>query len=142
MWFTIPGKKQSNVFPGRLQRKRPRPRKSSPGSSKIEARGGQNGLLEASGSFWAAVGRQLACKTAPEAFLGGAGVGLGRSWAALGASLGRLGPPRRSPAGPWEVVGSSGEGLREAIVAFFVVVRQKKLQKKIEKALKSSVVLS
>ena len=32
--------------PARLPMKRPRPRKSAPGGSKIEARGGQNGLLE------------------------------------------------------------------------------------------------
>ena len=39
----------ANVLPARLPMKRPRPRKSAPGGSKIEARGGQNGLLEASG---------------------------------------------------------------------------------------------
>ena len=36
----------ANVLPARLPMKRPRPRKSAPGGSKIEARGGQNGLLE------------------------------------------------------------------------------------------------
>ena len=36
----------ANVLPARLAMKRPRPRKSAPGGSKIEARGGQNGLLE------------------------------------------------------------------------------------------------
>ena len=50
------------------------------------------------GTSWAAVGRQMAAKTALEALLGSWG-GLGGSWAALGASLDRLGPARRSPEG-------------------------------------------
>ena len=36
----------ANVLPARLPMKRPRPQKSAPGGSKIEARGGQNGVLE------------------------------------------------------------------------------------------------
>ena len=49
------------------------------------------------GGSWAAVGRQMAAKTAPEPLLGGSWGGLGGSWAALGASFGRLGPARRFP---------------------------------------------
>ena len=75
---------------------------------------------------WAAVGRQMAAKTAPEALLGGSWGGLGGSWAALGASLGRLGPARRSPGGP----GGSGEGLREAISVLFWMVQREKLKKR------------
>ena len=134
------------MFPGRLQRKRPRPRKSSPGKlqettpedfqiagklqikrwrartaapgcSKIEARGGPTwppgGRL---GSFRAAIGR--------------------RSWPFLGRSWRLFGPSWSAQDVPRDVLGGSGEGLREAIVAFLLVVRQKKLQKKMEKALK------
>ena len=42
-------KKRSKVPPGNLQMKRPRPSKSPPGGFRIELRGVQNGLLEASG---------------------------------------------------------------------------------------------
>ena len=67
------------------------------------------------GSFWAAVGRQMASKTAPEAFLGGAGLGLG----ALGPLLAPLWAVLVRPGGPWEALRGSRAGLREVIVAFF-----------------------
>ena len=75
------------------------------------------------GTSWAAVGRQMAAKTALEALLGGSWGGLGGSWAALGASLGRLGPARRSS-------GGSGEGLWEAILVLFWMVQRQKLKKR------------
>ena len=62
------------------------------------------------GSSWAAVRRQMAGRTAPEALLGGSLGGLGGSWAALGASLGRLGPARRSPGGPGRLRGRAPGG--------------------------------
>ena len=62
------------------------------------------------GTSWAAVGRQMAAKTALEALLGGSWGGLGGSWAALGASLGRLGPARRSPGGPGRLRGRAPGG--------------------------------
>ena len=64
------------------------------------------------GTSWAAVGRQMAAKTA-----------LGGSWVALGASLGRLGPARSSPGAP----GGSGEGL---ISVLFGMVQREKLNKR------------
>ena len=39
----------------------------------------------------------MACKTTPEALLGGAGVGLGGSWAALGAAQDVSGKPWEAP---------------------------------------------
>ena len=94
--------------------KRARPGKSPPGGSKIEPRGGQNDLLEASGDL-------LGGSWAPDV-LGGSWGGLGGSWAALGASLGLSGGPRKAP-------GGSEEGLREAILQVFLVVRREKLEK-------------
>ena len=85
--------------------------------------------------YWAAVGRQM---VALEAFLDGSLGGLGGSWAALGASLGRLGPPRRSPGGLRRLRGRAPGGH----CGVFLVVRQKKLQKKMKKLKKSPVVLS
>ena len=64
--------------------KRPRLRKSAPGASKTEPAGSQNGLRQASGRSWAAVRRQMAGQTAPEALLGGSWGGVGGSGAALG----------------------------------------------------------
>ena len=64
------------------------------------------------GSSWAAVGRQMAAKTALEALPGSSWGGLGGSWATLGASLGRLGPARRSREPP-------GKGSRRLSWCFF-----------------------
>ena len=83
---------------------RPRPSEAVPAGSEIEPGRGQNDLLEASGSSWGAIGRQMAGQTAPEALLGGAWAGRKRSW----AGLGRL----------REASGGSGEGLREAMWVF------------------------
>ncbi len=68
------------------------------------------------GSSWAAVGRQMAAKTALEALLGGSWGGLGGSWAALGASLGRLGPARQSPEGPGRLRGRAPGGIFRALL--------------------------
>ena len=62
---------------GCLQKKRPTPPKSGPGGLKIEARGGQHGVLEASGELlggcWAPDGRRDRSGSAPRRLLG-------RSW--------------------------------------------------------------
>ena len=78
------------------------------------------------GTSWAAVGRQMAAKTALEALLGGSWGGLGGSWVALGASLGRLGPARRSPGGPGRLRGRAPE----AILVLFWMVQRQKLKKR------------
>ena len=72
-------KKCLNVPPGNLQMKRPRPPKSAPGGFKIELRGIEHDLLEASG-------RLLGARLAHSWRL------LRRSWGALDASWGRLRP--------------------------------------------------
>ena len=67
------------------------------------------------GSFWAAVGRKMACKTAPDA----PETALGSVLAALGLLLAPIWAVLVRPGGPLEIFGCSGEGLREAIVALF-----------------------
>ena len=59
----------------------PEGRKSSPDEAKMA-------------TSWAAVGRQMAAKTALEALLGSSWGGLGRSWCLF--ANGRLGPARRA----------------------------------------------
>ena len=72
-------KEQWKVRPARLQLKRPRPRKSTSGSSKFEARGVKIASWKPSGGLREALGRQVAGKTAPKPRLGG-------SWGRLGGS--------------------------------------------------------
>ena len=121
------------MLPGRVHIQRPRPRKAAPAGSKIEPRGGQNDLLEASGELlggsWAPDGRQDRSGSAPGRGLGRPEALLGGAWgvlAALGALLGALWAILTRPGGPREASGGSGEGLREAILVLFLVVMQKK----------------
>ena len=105
--------KQAKVLPGRLQMKRPRPQKSAPGGSKIEPRGGQNGLLEASGDLlggsWAPDGRQDRSGSAPGRLLGRSWRLLGRSWRLFGPSW----PCQEVPGRPREAPGKgSGRPFR------------------------------
>ena len=113
---------QSKVLARRLQMKRRRLGKKASGGSKIEVRGGQNGLREASGELlggsWAPEGRQDRSGSAPRQLLG-------RSWRLLGRSWRLFGPSWPSQ----EVPGGSGEGLWEAILVLFLMVRRQKLEK-------------
>ena len=91
-----------------LQKKQPRSPKSVPGGAKIKPWGGQHGVSEASS---AAVGRQVAAKTALEAVLG--------SWRLLGQFwrlFGQFWPCQE----PQEALGAPGEGLRKAFFQRFV----------------------
>ena len=82
------------------------------------------------GTSWAAVGRQMAAKTALEALLGGSWGGLGGSWASLGASLGLQGGPRKAP-------GGSEEGLGQTILAVLMRAQRQTLKMQPKKQLTS-----
>ena len=62
-----------------------RPRKSIPEGNKIETRGDQNGVREASGGFWAPGVPQMAAQAALRPHVGGSCGPLGPSWASRGA---------------------------------------------------------
>ena len=74
-----------------------RSRKSIPEGNKIEPRGDQNGVREASGGFWAPGVPQMAAQAALSltALWPALGVVLGSPWRLLGPSWASRGAPRR-----------------------------------------------
>ena len=131
LWLLEPcsreAEQQAKVLPGRLQMKRPRPQQSTPGGSKIEPRGGQNGILEASGDLlggsWAPDGRQDRSGSAPGRLLGRSWRLLGRSWRLFGPSW----PCQEVPGRPRE---APGKGSGRPFRCFFGMVQRQKLKKR------------
>ena len=118
--------KPAQVLPGRLQMKRPRLKKLPPEGRTSSPEKAKMARWRRLGSSWAAVGRQMAGKTALEALLGGSWGGLGGSWAALGTSLGRLWLYQEVP---WRPRDAPGKGSGRPISVLSWMVERQKLKK-------------
>ena len=121
--------------PGRLRQKNRKLRKSSPGGTKIDPRGGQNASLEASGSLvgTSAIADSISksSKTGSKRLLGLSWRVLVPSWGGLGASWGHFRPPGAVPGGSREAPGGyfgscfgevEDERVKIALFSLFLVV--------------------
>ena len=93
-----------------------RPRKSTPEGNKIEPRGDQNGVREASGGFWAPGVPQMAAQAALRPHVGGSCGPLAGSRGRLGEPLAPLGALLGLPGGSPEARGELREVILEGIL--------------------------
>ena len=93
-----------------------RPRKSIPEGNKIEPRGDQNGVREASGGFWAPGVPQMAAQAALRPHVGGSCGPLAGSWGRLGEPLAPLGALLGLPGAPRRLAGELREVILEGIL--------------------------